>query len=80
MRSYPAFAISQFDFPEKTEAYEILRHPEGEALPGRCAAIGCILNRLILLTARNEAKLAELFARPSSSTAAAPHQPSRPRQ
>jgi hypothetical protein len=28
-RSYPAFAISQFDLPGKTEAYEILRHPEG---------------------------------------------------
>ncbi len=63
VRSYPAFAVSQFDFPEKTEAYEILRHPEGEALRGRRAAIGCILNRLILLTAGNEPKLAELFAR-----------------
>jgi len=29
MRSYPAFAVSQFDLPEKTEAYQILRHPEG---------------------------------------------------
>jgi hypothetical protein len=28
-RSYPAFAVSQFDFPGKTETYEILRHPEG---------------------------------------------------
>jgi hypothetical protein len=28
-RSYPAFAVSQFDLPGKTEAYEILRHPEG---------------------------------------------------
>jgi hypothetical protein len=28
-RSHPAFAISQFNFPGKTEAYEILRHPEG---------------------------------------------------
>ena len=28
-RSYPAFAVSQFDLPEKTEAYQILRHPEG---------------------------------------------------
>ena len=161
-RSYPAFAVSQFDLPEKTEAYEILRHPEGgrkdvfrwttqgekpvaeleiyrpggefnqsgatfagiaarmqpadgreleaagvidskfgtvtllrhpgdadgarsclgfvkrldeprlqisgwscqgNALPARRAAIGCILNRLILLTAGNEPKLAELFAR-----------------
>src|ERR1700722_10752534 len=28
-RSYPAFAVSQFDSPEKTETYEILRHPGG---------------------------------------------------
>jgi len=28
-RSYPAFAVSQFDLAEKTESYEILRHPEG---------------------------------------------------
>ncbi len=28
-RSYPAFAVSQFDSPEKTVSYEILRHPEG---------------------------------------------------
>jgi hypothetical protein len=156
-RSHPAFAISQFDLPEKTETYQILRHPEGDrkdvvrwatqdqkpvaeleiyrpggeaspsrpavadiaarmgaskleaagvidskfgpvtllrhpgdadaraclgfirplddlnleisgcscqgdALPARRAAIGCILNRLMLLTAGNEPKLAELFA------------------
>ena len=36
---------------------------QGEALPARRAAIGCILSRLILLTAGNEPKLAELFAR-----------------
>jgi len=29
LRSHPAFAVSQFDLPEKTEAYEIFRHPEG---------------------------------------------------
>jgi hypothetical protein len=29
LRSHPAFAVSQFDLPEKTETYEILRHPEG---------------------------------------------------
>ena len=161
LRSRPAFAISEFDLPEKTEAYEILRHPDGgrkdilrwgpqgrgpvaeieiyrpggessrsgpvaelaaridpdslheletagiieskfgavtllrvlggtdrarsclgfikrvddpnlqisgwscqgDALPARRAAIGCILSRLILLTAGNEPKLAELFAR-----------------
>jgi hypothetical protein len=28
-RSQPAFAVSQLYFPEKTETYEILRHPEG---------------------------------------------------
>jgi hypothetical protein len=32
-------------------------------MPARRAAIGCILNRLILLTAGNEPKLAEFFAR-----------------
>ncbi|KIZ35371.1 MULTISPECIES: hypothetical protein [Rhodopseudomonas] len=28
-RSYPAFAVSQFDSPGKIETYEILRHPDG---------------------------------------------------
>jgi hypothetical protein len=28
-RSYPAFALSELDFPEKTITYEIFRHPEG---------------------------------------------------
>ena len=32
-------------------------------MPARRAAIGCMLNRLILLTAGNDPKLAELFAR-----------------
>ena len=161
LRSHPAFAVSEFDLPEKTEAYEILRHPDGgrkdilrwgpqgrgpmaeieiyrpggesnpsgpvaelaaridpdglreletagiidskfgavtllrvlggtdrarsclgfikrvddpnlqisgwscqgDAVPARRAAIGCILSRLILLTAGNDPKLAELFAR-----------------
>ena len=36
---------------------------QGGALPAGRAAIGCILNRLILLTAGNEPILAELFAR-----------------
>ena len=161
-RSYPAFAVSQFDLSGKTEAYEILRHPDGgrkdvfrwaaqgekpvaeleiyrpggelsqtgppiadiagrmdpegvrelqtagiidskfgavtllgltdrgggarpclgfikgfdlpnlrisgwscqgDTVPARRAAIGCILDRLILLTAGNDPKLAELFAR-----------------
>jgi hypothetical protein len=29
LRAHPALAISQFDLLEKTETYEILRHPEG---------------------------------------------------
>jgi hypothetical protein len=160
-RAYPAFAVSQFDLSGKTEAYEILRHPQGgrkdvfrwaaqgekpiaeleiyrpggewsqsgppvadvagrmdpeglrelqaaglidskfgavallalidrgggarpclgfikafdqpnlrlsgwscqgDTLPARRAAIGCMLDRLILLTAGNDPKLAELFA------------------
>jgi hypothetical protein len=36
---------------------------QGNALPARRAAIGCILNRLTLLASGNEPKLAELFAR-----------------
>ena len=36
---------------------------QGDDLPARRAAVGCLLNRLVLLTAGNDAKLAELFAR-----------------
>jgi hypothetical protein len=35
----------------------------GYTLPARRAAIGCILSRLIMMTAGNDPKLAELFAR-----------------
>jgi hypothetical protein len=158
LRSYPAFAVSQFDLSEKTETYQIFRHPAGgrkdvlrwaapgekpvaeleiyrpggefdpsvpssdiaarmdpggvheleaagiidskfgavtllrhpgdagsclgffkrieapnlqitgwsclgDALPARRTAVGCMLSRLILLTAGNDPKLAELFAR-----------------
>jgi hypothetical protein len=35
----------------------------GDSLPARRAAVGCMLNRLILLTAGSEPKMAELFAR-----------------
>jgi hypothetical protein len=35
----------------------------GQRTNGRRAAIGCMLNRLTLLAAGNEPKLAELFAR-----------------
>ena len=34
----------------------------GDDLPARRTAIGCMLNRLVLLTAGNDTKLAELFA------------------
>ena len=34
----------------------------GEDLPARRTAIGCVLNRLVLLTAGNDTRLAELFA------------------
>jgi hypothetical protein len=36
---------------------------QGDGLPARRAAIGCMLHRLTLLSAGNEPKLAELFAR-----------------
>ncbi len=36
---------------------------QGETLPARRAAVSCMLNRLVLLTAGNDPKLAELFAR-----------------
>ncbi len=36
---------------------------QGDGLPARRAAIACTLNRLVLLAARNDAALAELFAR-----------------
>ena len=29
VRSYPAFAVNQFDLPEKTETYWMFRDPEG---------------------------------------------------
>jgi hypothetical protein len=35
---------------------------EGDGLPARRAAVGCMLDRLTLLTSGNEPKLAELFA------------------
>jgi hypothetical protein len=36
---------------------------QGDTIPARRVAIGCIVNRLILLTAGKDPKLAELFAR-----------------
>lgn len=180
-RSRPAFAVSQFDFPEKTETYEIFRHPlggrrdvirwsasdaapgdrpvaeleiyrpggefgqsgqaidnlaaridpggprnleaagvidskfgsvtllrppgdtgsclgflkhlndpslqisgwscRGEDLPLQRALVGCLLNRLVLLTAGNDPKLAELFARAElRRTSCASTSPSAPAQ
>ena len=35
---------------------------QGDGLPARRAAIACTLNRLVLLSARNDPRLAELFA------------------
>ena len=35
---------------------------QGDTWPARRAAVGCLLNRLVLLTAGNDPKLAELFA------------------
>jgi hypothetical protein len=35
---------------------------QGDSLPARRAAVGCMLDRLTLLTSGNEPKLAELFA------------------
>src|SRR6202011_817321 len=35
---------------------------QGDSLPARRTAIGCMLSRLMLLTAGNDSKLAELFA------------------
>ncbi len=40
LRSYPAFAVSPLDSPEKTEAYQIFRHPEGGP-QGRLAPTHC---------------------------------------
>jgi hypothetical protein len=36
---------------------------QGETVPARGAAVACLLNRLSLITAGNDARLAELFAR-----------------
>jgi hypothetical protein len=52
--------IKQFDAPDlRISGWSC----QGETLPARRAMIGCLLNRLILLAAGNDAKLAELFAR-----------------
>ena len=77
-RSDPAFAVGWLDSGEKPASYTILRHPEGDRTdiirwPGDDGkpiaelqiyrpAIACTLNRLVLLSAGNQPKLAELFA------------------
>jgi hypothetical protein len=52
---------------------------QGDGLPAQRAVAGCMLNRLILLTAGNDPKLAELFARAelrrTSCAAASPGAP-----
>jgi len=53
---------------------------QGDGLPAQRAAVSCMLNRLILLTAGNDPKLAELFARAelrrTSCASASPATPS----
>lgn len=71
-RPYPAFAVSRIDLPEKTETYDILRHPEDvmrwqarvkRRLPS-WKSIAQAAN-----TPRIGSKLADYFAAPSSSGA-----------
>ena len=66
-RSTPDGATSCLGFIKRlgdaTRANIRLVAAKATALPARRAAVGCMLNRLILLTAGNEPKLAELFAR-----------------
>ena len=57
----PAFAVHQSDSSDKPAPYGFFR--DGDPWPARRAAIGCMLDRLIPLTAGNEPKLAETFAR-----------------
>ena len=52
--------IKRFDDPELTISGWSC---QGATWPARRAAIGCMLNRLTLLTSGNEPRLAELFAR-----------------
>jgi hypothetical protein len=74
-RSHPTFAVSQFDLAEKTETYEILRHPGG----GRKD----ILHWAAADGKQGQKPVAglEIYRRyspaPSSSGAAAPGQPHR---
>jgi hypothetical protein len=45
---------------------------QGDGLPARRATIGCVLNRLILLTSGNDPKLADAFARAELKRGACP--------
>jgi hypothetical protein len=56
--------VQRFEYPDLNPALRISGWScQGDTLPARRAAIGCILNRLTLLTAGNDPKLADLFAR-----------------
>lgn len=57
-RTCLGFAKRIDDLPLRISGWSCL----GDDLPARRAAVGCMLNGLILLNARNDAKLAELFA------------------
>jgi hypothetical protein len=48
---------------------------QGDSLPARRAAIGCMLDRLMLLTAGSEPKLAEFFARAELRRTSCTHGP-----
>jgi hypothetical protein len=69
-RSYPAFAVSQFDLPGKTEAYEILRHPDGGrkdilrwAAPGEKPVAEIEIYRIGAESAQSGPPAAEIAAR-----------------
>jgi hypothetical protein len=70
--------IKQFETPElRISGWSC----HGDSGPARRAAVGCMLNRLILLAAGNDAKLAELFAHAElkrSDCAAGAASPARP--
>ena len=61
MRQSPALASSNTSMIRRCKSPA--GRCQGDTLPARRAAIGCMLDRLTLLTSGNEPKLAELFAR-----------------
>lgn len=57
-RAYPAFAVSQFDLPGKTETYDIPRHPQGgrkASCTGRPTAKGRLPNWKFIVLATKSA-------------------------